>query len=150
MTASAASSAATAIAAALNESISATSPSPVMPGHRRGLSARRVVAESTSAGPASSFASFMARTTNLHAPDRKPSPNSPGQAGQTLAVDGASSAAKPVSTRHRSRRASEGSHLVKTEGKRSLVELRCDRCGKGYKHSSCLTKHMCVYPWEPF
>lgn len=44
----------------------------------------------------------------------------------------------------RARRASEGSYLTKSEGKRSSGELRCDKCGKGYKHSSCLTKHL----WE--
>ncbi|ETI21859.1 hypothetical protein G647_05928 [Cladophialophora carrionii CBS 160.54] len=44
----------------------------------------------------------------------------------------------------RNRRASEGSHLIKGEGKKSAAELRCDTCGKGYKHSSCLTKHL----WE--
>ena len=47
-------------------------------------------------------------------------------------------------SKNRNRRASEGSHLVKTEGKKSNSELRCDTCGKGYKHSSCLTKHMYV------
>ncbi|KAL8971709.1 MAG: hypothetical protein Q9183_000920 [Haloplaca sp. 2 TL-2023] len=44
----------------------------------------------------------------------------------------------------RSRRASEGAHLSKSEGKRASGELRCEQCGKGYKHSSCLTKHL----WE--
>ncbi|KAL9102495.1 MAG: hypothetical protein Q9163_002360 [Psora crenata] len=44
----------------------------------------------------------------------------------------------------RARRASEGSHLTKAEGRRSSGELRCEKCGKGYKHSSCLTKHL----WE--
>lgn len=45
----------------------------------------------------------------------------------------------------RGRRASEGAHLVKGEGRRiSGGELRCDQCGKGYKHSSCLTKHLSV------
>lgn len=45
----------------------------------------------------------------------------------------------------RGRRASEGAHLIKGEGKRiSGGELRCDQCGKGYKHSSCLTKHLSV------
>lgn len=46
-----------------------------------------------------------------------------------------------MSTKNRNRRASEGSHLIKGDGKKS-GELRCDTCGKGYKHSSCLTKHM--------
>ncbi|CAD6591385.1 MAG: hypothetical protein ASARMPREDX12_005145 [Alectoria sarmentosa] len=44
----------------------------------------------------------------------------------------------------RARRASEGSYLTKGEGKRSGGEVRCEKCGKGYKHSSCLTKHL----WE--
>ncbi|KAL8714183.1 MAG: hypothetical protein Q9220_001912 [cf. Caloplaca sp. 1 TL-2023] len=44
----------------------------------------------------------------------------------------------------RVRRASEGAHLSKGEGRRPSGELRCEKCGKGYKHSSCLTKHL----WE--
>ncbi|KAI9835348.1 MAG: hypothetical protein M1837_003864 [Sclerophora amabilis] len=50
-----------------------------------------------------------------------------------------------TSTKARLRRASEGSALSKSDGKRvSGNELRCEKCGKGYKHSSCLTKHL----WE--
>lgn len=45
----------------------------------------------------------------------------------------------------RVRRASEGAYLSRSEGKRSSSELRCEKCGKGYKHSSCLTKHLLVY-----
>lgn len=45
----------------------------------------------------------------------------------------------------KTRRASEGAYLSKGEGKRSSGELRCEKCGKGYKHSSCLTKHLSVY-----
>ncbi|KAI8634737.1 hypothetical protein F5Y19DRAFT_123062 [Xylariaceae sp. FL1651] len=44
----------------------------------------------------------------------------------------------------RIRRASDGQPLTKEGKKSSRVELRCDKCGKGYKHSSCLTKHL----WE--
>lgn len=44
----------------------------------------------------------------------------------------------------RARRASEGAHLAKGEGRRGSGELRCEKCGKGYKHSSCLTKHLSV------
>jgi hypothetical protein len=48
-------------------------------------------------------------------------------------------------SKSRNRRASEGSRLSKGEGKRtSGSDLRCDKCGKGYKHSSCLTKHLSV------
>jgi len=49
---------------------------------------------------------------------------------------------KKMSTKERNRRASEGSHL--TKGKKSGGDLRCETCGKGYKHSSCLTKHLYV------
>ena len=49
----------------------------------------------------------------------------------------------------RARRASEGSYLSKSEGKRSSGELRCDNCGKGYKHSSCLAKHRSVISGLP-
>ena len=48
-------------------------------------------------------------------------------------------------SKSRARRASEGAHLSRSEGKRSSGELRCEQCGKGYKHSSCLTKHLLVY-----
>ncbi|KAK4186553.1 hypothetical protein QBC35DRAFT_267518 [Podospora australis] len=45
----------------------------------------------------------------------------------------------------RVRRASDGQPLVKEGGRKSnRPELRCEKCGKGYKHSSCLTKHL----WE--
>ncbi|KAI0386086.1 hypothetical protein F5Y04DRAFT_115650 [Hypomontagnella monticulosa] len=44
----------------------------------------------------------------------------------------------------RIRRASDGQPLTKEGKKSNRIELRCDKCGKGYKHSSCLTKHL----WE--
>lgn len=51
-------------------------------------------------------------------------------------------------SRARMRRASEGSKSSKLDGKRaSTTELKCEKCGKGYKHSSCLTKHLSVYPF---
>jgi hypothetical protein len=52
----------------------------------------------------------------------------------------------------RMRRASEGSRLVKGESKRGAGapgDLRCETCGKGYKHSSCLTKHLLVFLHSP-
>ncbi|OJJ51335.1 hypothetical protein ASPZODRAFT_138438 [Penicilliopsis zonata CBS 506.65] len=70
--------------------------------------------------------------------DRRPSPNS--DVASTLIDD----SGKLISTKNRNRRASEGSPLIKSDGKRTIPELRCDRCGKGYKHGSCLSKHM----WE--
>ncbi|KAA8624837.1 C2H2 finger domain protein [Pyrenophora tritici-repentis] len=55
-------------------------------------------------------------------------------------------------SKSRNRRASEGSRLSKADAsKRSGSDLRCEKCGKGYKHSSCLTKHLlvtlCQQPW---
>jgi hypothetical protein len=48
-------------------------------------------------------------------------------------------------TKSRARRASEGSRLSKGDSKRhSGNELKCDTCGKGYKHHSCLNKHLLV------
>lgn len=44
----------------------------------------------------------------------------------------------------RTRRASEGQHLMKDGKKSNGSDLKCDKCGKGYKHSSCLSKHL----WE--
>lgn len=45
----------------------------------------------------------------------------------------------------RVRRASDGQPLAKEGGRKSSrPELRCEKCGKGYKHSSCLNKHLFV------
>jgi len=44
----------------------------------------------------------------------------------------------------RIRRASEGQHLMKDGKKANASDLKCDKCGKGYKHSSCLSKHLFV------
>lgn len=44
----------------------------------------------------------------------------------------------------RMRRASDGQPLSKDGKKSNRAELRCETCGKGYKHSSCLTKHLFV------
>ncbi len=56
----------------------------------------------------------------------------------------------------RMRRASEGQHLVKDGKKSNGGDLKCDKCGKGYKHSSCLSKHLFVptflsacFIWDP-
>jgi hypothetical protein len=45
---------------------------------------------------------------------------------------------------NRMRRASEGQHLMKDGKKSGGGDLKCDKCGKGYKHSSCLSKHLSV------
>lgn len=43
--------------------------------------------------------------------------------------------------KHRQRRASDGTRLTKKE-KAATGELKCEHCGKGYKHGSCLNKHL--------
>jgi hypothetical protein len=48
-------------------------------------------------------------------------------------------------SKSRTRRASEGQQLIKGDSKKGHPnDLRCEKCGKGYKHSSCLTKHLFV------
>jgi len=59
---------------------------------------------------------------------------------EDVSMDEESASNDKSTTKNRNRRASEGSHLVRANTKKG--ELRCDTCGKGYKHSSCLTKHM--------
>lgn len=117
--------------------------------------------EASSIGATSGFSSYLSRGLHAASPDnaatatataasaaaaRKTSPSS---IDENTAADGTGSVGKPVTTKNRNRRASEGSPLMRGEGKRVSTELRCDQCGKGYKHSSCLTKHMCVYPALP-
>lgn len=47
----------------------------------------------------------------------------------------------------RARRASDGSILKKERrNTNSGGELKCEKCGKGYKHGSCLQKHLSVLP----
>lgn len=47
-------------------------------------------------------------------------------------------------SKSRNRRASEGSRAQKERSKSTAGELKCETCGKGYKHGSCLTKHLLV------
>jgi hypothetical protein len=60
------------------------------------------------------------------------------------ALDFSADEAEAESQKPRIRRASDGAPLTKEGRKTNRVELRCDKCGKGYKHSSCLTKHLSV------
>jgi hypothetical protein len=147
MTSTVAANAAAAIAATLKdhgESATAAAAMPVA-SHRRTFSGRKGL-EASSGGTAFGFGSYLSRSVNGTGPDPTASrKHSPTSIDENTAVEGsAPGGEKPVSTTNRNRRASEGSYLVRGEGKRVSNELRCDQCGKGYKHSSCLTKHMCV------
>lgn len=101
--------------------------------HRRSVSSRKTTeSQSMSARP------------SMHSYFHAPSGTSTAQDNEVLEDNSHDEGLAPSSKnlKNRNRRASEGSHLIKGEGKRSATELRCDTCGKGYKHSSCLTKHL--------
>jgi len=122
-----------AIAAALREQGDAS----VMPlhNHRRSLGSRKTMeSQSMSARP------------SMHSYFHGTSGNRSGQDNEALEDNSQDEdlahSSKSMSTKPRNRRASDGSYLIKGEGKKSGAELRCDTCGKGYKHSSCLTKHL--------
>jgi len=108
--------------------------------------------------PASQFRGPHLSTTTPSMASSVPSSGSPFAPGSYSAAtkteaiaDGPPLAAmsehEKGNSKSRIRRASEGSRLAKGDGKRtSGSELRCEKCGKGYKHSSCLTKHLSVVP----
>lgn len=85
-------------------------------------------------GPASYGGAAAAKTND--AADRSALTDGPPLAAMSEHEKGNSKA--------RIRRASEGSHLKGDSKRTSGSELRCEKCGKGYKHSSCLTKHLSV------
>lgn len=117
--------------------------------HRRGFSGRRGT-ESTSLGTSFGFSSYLSRSVNSLGQDQAHVLHKSSPSPDDASVDDGKSDDDSLDNKDgdgsiRNRRASEGSHLIKGEGKRSAApELRCDRCGKGYKHGSCLSKHMCV------
>ncbi|GAM90239.1 hypothetical protein ANO11243_082810 [Dothideomycetidae sp. 11243] len=69
--------------------------------------------------------------------------------GESAIIDGPplSSISEKPNGKNRMRRASDGSTLSSSKKKQSNGELKCETCGKGYKHSSCLTKHLSVLPY---
>lgn len=94
--------------------------------HRRSLGSKRTESHSMSSRP---------NMTAYFGPG--------GSTDQDVVEDNSHDEDVTQKNKNRNRRASEGSHLIKGESKKS-GDLRCDTCGKGYKHSSCLTKHMYV------
>ena len=127
MTSNTASNAAAALAAAMGDTSTASS------SHRRSLGSRKGL-EPSSMGSGNGFGSYTSRsygTSNEQYRGR-----TSDQREDSAVVDGGNDE-KGVSTKNRNRRASEGSHLSKGEGKRHSNELRCDTCGKAsvcYSH----------------
>ena len=100
-------------------------------------------------GPALNNYTVMASSVPSNASVFSPGSYSVAAKSETAVTDGPSLASMPEhekgNAKSRARRASEGARLIKGDGKRaSGSELRCEKCGKGYKHSSCLTKHLSV------
>ncbi|KAI5792489.1 hypothetical protein DFH27DRAFT_485604 [Peziza echinospora] len=84
-------------------------------------------------------------------PRKVPLP-SPTPTANGISAVNSGSPPSTASNGRRVRRASEGANaLLGGQGSdeaaragKGGAELKCDKCGKGYKHSSCLTKHL----WE--
>lgn len=116
----------------------------VSPGNKvfspkSGNGARRSESSSTARPGTSVPSSVAAMLGEEHEPADAAASSSSSSAlddGEVLNENGS------ASSKLKNRRGSEGSHLTKAEGKRASGELRCEKCGKGYKHSSCLTKHL--------
>lgn len=131
MNASASSTAQAAIAAALRENGDPINV-PLSSSHRRSIGSKKATESQSMSARPSMHAYFGPGATN-------------GQDQETFEDNSMDEDVGPTDTnftKNRNRRASEGSHLVKGGAKKG--ELRCETCGKGYKHSSCLTKHMYV------
>ena len=97
----------------------------------------------------SGFVLPLGSLPNNSSPFTGPNFNSSGFKEETTFGDGPSLSSMPDggknNTKTQRRRASEGSRLVKGEGRKPASgELKCETCGKAYKHSSCLTKHLSV------
>lgn len=85
--------------------------------------------------------------TSLNDEARPPLPHSLPQrvsvAEATALVDGPALSTFPsIDKAKQRRRASDGSRLVKREKAAANGDLKCEHCGKTYKHGSCLTKHL--------
>lgn len=102
--------------------------------HRRSMGSKRNTESLSMSSRPSMHSYFNGAATS-------PSPQD-NEALEDNSYDEDAPSSKSISTKARNRRASEGSYLIKGEGKKSSSDLRCDTCGKGYKHSSCLTKHL--------
>ena len=127
-----------AVAAALNEAGDQVTPLPIAGNPRRGTMSKPAAARPAIVGSLPSPPASLPTQRFMNAK----------MEGQDTAIDDDSNdmSADEGEVGHdkaRVRRASDGQPLSK-DGKKSRAELRCEKCGKGYKHSSCLTKHLFV------
>ena len=66
-----------------------------------------------------------------------------GSGNNDVVVDGPLLSSFSDKAKLKMRRASDGTRLTKKE-KAATGDLKCEHCGKAYKHGSCLTKHLYV------
>ncbi|KAL2156039.1 hypothetical protein VTH82DRAFT_784 [Thermothelomyces myriococcoides] len=131
-----------AVAAALQESGDMATPLPISVNSRRNTMSKSGLSRSAIAG------SLPSPPASL--PTHRFAAGHGAANGQESAIDDelndmSGDDADSSFRKARVRRASDGQPLVKEGGRKSnRPELRCEKCGKGYKHSSCLNKHL----WE--
>ncbi|KAI1098983.1 hypothetical protein F4804DRAFT_99914 [Jackrogersella minutella] len=129
-----------AVAAALEEAGDKVGPLPITVNSRRGTMSKSVAARSAIVGSLPSPPASLP----IHRFSMSMNPEGPENAIDDDSNDMSADEDDGGLQKARIRRASDGQPLT-SEGKRSnRIELRCEKCGKGYKHSSCLTKHL----WE--
>ncbi|KAF3022541.1 hypothetical protein E8E14_012578 [Neopestalotiopsis sp. 37M] len=131
-----------AVAAALAEAGDKMTPLPMTINGRRGASA-----VSKSAVPRSSIAGSLPSppaSLPTHKFGMTSKPEGQGSAIDDDSNDMSAEEGEDGLQKARVRRASDGQPLTKDGKKSNRIELHCDKCGKTYKHSSCLTKHL----WE--
>jgi hypothetical protein len=70
-------------------------------------------------------------------------PQYPSVPEDVAVEDGPSLSSYPAADKSKptTRRASDSTRLTKKE-KAAAGELKCEHCGKAYKHGSCLNKHL--------
>ncbi|KAI2639453.1 hypothetical protein GGS26DRAFT_586906 [Hypomontagnella submonticulosa] len=129
-----------AVAAALEEAGDKVGPLPIAVNSRRGTMSKSTTARSAIVGSLPSPPASL--PTHRFSMNMKPegAENAIDDDSNDMSADEGDAGLQKT----RIRRASDGQPLTKEGKKSNRAELRCDKCGKGYKHSSCLTKHL----WE--
>lgn len=129
-----------AVAAALTEAGDKMTPLPMTINGRRGTSSKPAAARSALVGSLPSPPASL--PTHKFVMSGKPDLQESAIDDDSNEISAEEGENGPQNDRVR--RASDGQPLAK-EGKRSnRIELHCEKCGKTYKHSSCLTKHLLV------
>ncbi|KAI2783014.1 hypothetical protein F4815DRAFT_491964 [Daldinia loculata] len=129
-----------AVAAALEEAGDKVGPLPIAVNSRRGTMSKPATARPPIVGSLPSPpASLPTHRFSMNLKSEGPE-NAIDDSSNDMSADEGEAGPQKA----RMRRASDGQPLTKEGRKSNRIELRCDKCGKGYKHSSCLTKHL----WE--